>query len=138
MGMYCFVNIISSNVFLGSLISSYVAPFCCSFLHKLIVVRTSTLISVYFYYGLSLMAEKAAFTASDALKQLEQQLTCPVCLERYTHPRTLPCLHGFCHQCLGHFPVVVEQARRKQILIGQAAKRTARSAVKNFKVINYS
>ena len=55
----------------------------------------------------SIMAEKA-FTASDALKQLDQQLTCPVCLERYTQPRTLPCLHSFCHQCLGHFPVVVE------------------------------
>ena len=55
----------------------------------------------------SIMAEKA-FTASDALKQLEQQLTCPVCLERYTQPRTLPCLHSFCHQCLSHFPVIVE------------------------------
>ena len=61
-----------------------------------------TLIVVSAYY--LIMAEKV-FTASDALKQLDQQLTCPVCLERYTHPRTLPCLHSFCHQCLGHFPV---------------------------------
>ena len=49
-----------------------------------------------------------ALTASDALKQLEQQLTCSVCLDCYTQPRTLPCLHSFCHQCLSHFPVVVE------------------------------
>ena len=53
------------------------------------------------------MADKAP-TAVDALKQLEQQLTCPVCLDRYTQPRTLPCLHSFCHQCLGAFPVQVE------------------------------
>ena len=53
------------------------------------------------------MAAKAP-TAVDALKQLEQQLTCPVCLDRYTQPRTLPCLHSFCHECLGAFPVQVE------------------------------
>ena len=50
------------------------------------------------------MAEKAQ-TASEALKKLKQQLTCPVCLERYTNPRTLPCLHSFCLTCLGHLPV---------------------------------
>ena len=35
-----------------------------------------------------------------ALKELEQQLTCPVCLEIYTNPRSLPCLHSFCQHCL--------------------------------------
>ena len=44
-------------------------------------------------YTLS-MAEKTS-TASEALKNLEQQLTCLVCLDRYTQPRTLPCLHSF-------------------------------------------
>ena len=53
------------------------------------------------------MAEKVP-TPSEALEKLVQQLTCPVCLERYTQPRTLPCLHSFCHQCLGHFPVQAE------------------------------
>ena len=47
-------------------------------------------------------------TASEALKNLEQQLTCPVCLDHYTQSRTLPCLHSFCHNCLAHFPVQVE------------------------------
>ena len=54
------------------------------------------------------MATEKAPTASEALKNLEQQLTCPVCLDRYTQPRTLPCLHSFCHNCLAHFPVQVQ------------------------------
>ena len=53
------------------------------------------------------MAEKAP-TPSEALEKLKQQLKCSVCLEHYTQPRTLPCLHSFCHQCLGHFPVQAE------------------------------
>ena len=54
------------------------------------------------------MATEKAPTASETLKNLEQQLTCPVCLDRYTQPRTLPCLHSFCHNCLAHFPVQVQ------------------------------
>ena len=54
------------------------------------------------------MATEKAPTASEALKNLEQQLTCPVCLDRYTQPRALPCLHSFCHNCLAHFPVQVQ------------------------------
>ena len=46
----------------------------------------------------------SAGTVSDALKKLDQQLTCPVCLEHYTQPRTLPCLHSFCHACLDRSP----------------------------------
>ena len=36
---------------------------------------------------------------------LKQQLICPYCANRYTQPRTLPCLHSFCHDCLAGFPV---------------------------------
>ena len=35
-----------------------------------------------------------------ALKELKQQLTCPVCLDIYTNPKSLPCLHSFCQHCL--------------------------------------
>ena len=55
------------------------------------------------------MATEKPPTASEALANLEQQLTCPVCLDRYTHPRTLPCLHSFCHGCLGRFPVEIKE-----------------------------
>ena len=37
--------------------------------------------------------------------KLEEQLTCPVCLEHYTNPKTLPCLHSFCQHCLEVLPL---------------------------------
>ena len=54
----------------------------------------------------------ASTVVSDALKKLDEQLTCSVCLNRYTQPRTLPCLHSFCHDCLNGFPVKVKGANR--------------------------
>ena len=40
-----------------------------------------------------------------AIKKFEQQLTCPVCLDIYTNPKILPCLHSFCQHCLEGLPV---------------------------------
>ena len=48
------------------------------------------------------MASKP-FTSPGLLK-LEEQLTCPVCLDLYTNPKTLPCLHSFCEACIERFP----------------------------------
>ena len=46
------------------------------------------------------MAKKPA----DPLQKLEEQLTCPVCLELYKNPKALPCQHNFCQDCVGPCP----------------------------------
>ena len=42
---------------------------------------------------------------NEALSKLDSQLTCTICLERYTDPRTLPCAHSYCMECISHFLV---------------------------------
>ena len=38
----------------------------------------------------------------DVLKSMdtEEQTTCPVCLEVFSHPKLLPCFHTFCAECI--------------------------------------
>ena len=38
--------------------------------------------------------------AEEALKRLEEQLNCSVCLDTFTDPKLLQCFHVFCRQCL--------------------------------------
>ena len=45
------------------------------------------------------MAEPSSAT-EQALKRLEDQLTCGICLDSYTEPKLLQCFHVFCKQCL--------------------------------------
>ena len=50
------------------------------------------------------MATKPSSSSSPGLLKLEEQLTCPVCFDLYTNPKTLPCLHSFCEACIERFP----------------------------------
>ena len=38
--------------------------------------------------------------AEEALKKLEEQLNCSICLGTYTDPKLLQCFHVYCRQCL--------------------------------------
>ena len=39
-------------------------------------------------------------SAKQALEKLNEQLTCPICLDHYTVPKLLQCFHVFCEKCL--------------------------------------
>ena len=41
-------------------------------------------------------------------QQFDDQLTCSVCLDQYTYPKTLPCHHSFCLECIQPLPVEIK------------------------------
>ena len=54
------------------------------------------------------MAERST-VSNQALKKLEKQLICSICLKQFTNPKILPCFHSFCLHCLeGVAPELVE------------------------------
>ena len=50
------------------------------------------------------MVERPSAT-KEALSKVEDQLTCPVCLDPYTNPRLLACFHVYCQHCLDRMAV---------------------------------
>ena len=53
------------------------------------------------------MAE-GGFTLRSFKEQFDDQLTCNVCLDQYTNPKTLPCLHSFCLKCIQPLPIIIK------------------------------
>ena len=47
---------------------------------------------------------------SKAANDLDELVECPICLEHFTDPRSLPCLHSFCVQCLDQAQKAKESA----------------------------
>jgi len=39
-------------------------------------------------------------TAASVTKDITDLTTCPICLELFDNPKSLPCLHAFCLKCL--------------------------------------
>ena len=43
-------------------------------------------------------------SSTTLINELDEQLTCSVCLDKYTNPKTLPCHHSFCLDCIERLP----------------------------------
>lgn len=71
------------------------------------LLRFRLLISVF-----EMAMVTAANPNKDALsRKLQDQVTCGICLDRYTDPRTLPCVHSYCKNCIDRIPVELENGR---------------------------
>ena len=56
------------------------------------------------------MAESHA-VAKQAIKKLEDQLTCAICLDAFKDPKLLQCFHIYCKECLERLIVQDQQGR---------------------------
>ncbi|XP_019726695.1 tripartite motif-containing protein 59 isoform X2 [Hippocampus comes] len=73
--------------------------------------------------------------SSDQSNVLQEELTCPVCLDVFHDPRLLPCGHNFCKICLDRLRRLTDQSRF-QCPECRDSHRCNRSFQKNFKLAN--
>ncbi|XP_020504472.2 E3 ubiquitin/ISG15 ligase TRIM25 isoform X2 [Labrus bergylta] len=76
-----------------------------------------------------------ASAQSDQSRVLQEELTCPVCLDLYRDPYLLPCGHNFCKTCLDRLK---RQAERGRFRCPECrdSHRCGASFQKNFKLAN--
>lgn len=78
-----------------------------------------------------------AFTQSEQSRILQEELTCPVCLDLYRNPFLLPCGHNFCKNCLDHLKLQAERGRFRCPEC-RDSHRCGTNFQKNFKLANIS
>ena len=44
-------------------------------------------------------------------EKLIEQVTCAICFEYYKDPRTLPCLHSYCTNCISQLPIELDNGQ---------------------------
>ena len=62
-----------------------------------VICQTPT-VQLYSFVSATMATHPTA--TEQALRKLEDQLTCGICLDSYTEPKLLQCFHVFCKQCL--------------------------------------
>ena len=63
------------------------------------------------------MALRSQVSLSSFKQELDDQLTCSICLEQYTNPKALPCLHSFCLKCIELLPVKPKVSEKSFIIL---------------------
>ena len=56
-----------------------------------------------------IVVSQSAVVMESLLKNLKEQVTCSICLDTYTKPKTIACLHTFCCQCLEKHALVSQR-----------------------------
>ena len=52
------------------------------------------------------------YTMESLLKNLKEHVTCSICLDTFTEPRTIACLHTFCCECLKRHALTTQRQRQ--------------------------